>query len=105
IDHFLAPVYRWKVRQWMDPVTGDKRFARVATRLRAEGLDIFAHAWTAPRWPYIEPYKDAQADVLRVEKRHTSPRRLLAEHSLDIDEIRAEIIADNEALIVACLEA
>lgn len=101
IDHYLTPVYQWKVRQWT-AAGGDKRLVALAAKL---GPAIFNHAWTAPRWPYIEPFKDAQADALRIEKRQTSPRRLLAERSLDIDEIRREIVADNKALILACLEA
>jgi lambda family phage portal protein len=105
IDHFLAPVYRWKVRQWTAPGTGDKRLIELAAKLRASGGDIFAHTWTAPKWPYIEPFKDAQADALRVEKRQTSPRRQLAERGLDIDDIRSEIVADNKALILICKRA
>jgi len=99
IDHFLKPVYRWKVRQWTDPATGDPRLIKMAAKLEAANIDIYAHTWTAPKWPYIQPLQDAQADAMRVEKRQTSPRRQLAERGLDIDDIRAELIEDNYWLI------
>jgi len=104
IDHFLRPVYRWKVRQWTDPATGDKRLVKLAAQLEAENLDIYAHTWTAPKWPYIQPLQDAQADAMRVEKRQTSPRRQLAERGMDIDEIRAELLEDNYWLIHDAIE-
>jgi len=96
IDHFLKPVYRWKVRQWMDHVTGDERLARKAAELETKNLNIFKHEWTAPKWPYIQPLQDAQADALRVEKRQTSPRRQLKERGLDIDVIRSETVNDTK---------
>jgi lambda family phage portal protein len=105
IEHFLTPVYQWKVRQWIDTATGDPQLAKLAAQVEAENGDIYGHTWTAPKWPYIQPLQDAQADALRVEKRQTSPRRQLAERGLDIDDIRGEIIGDNTALIMACIEA
>jgi len=48
-DHFLIPVYRWKVRQWTHPATGDPRLVKLAAQLKSEGKDIFFHTWTAPK--------------------------------------------------------
>jgi lambda family phage portal protein len=100
IDNFLTPVYRWKVRQWTDPNSGDPRLIAAAKKLIQSGGDLYAHAWSTPKWPYIQPLQDAQADALRVEKRQISPRRQLAERGLDIDDIRVETIADNGDWIV-----
>lgn len=91
----LKPIYRWKVRQWSDPKTGDVRLKKLAATIEAANGNLFKHAWTTPKWPYIQPLQDAQADALRVEKRQTSPRRQLAERGYDIDNIRTETIADN----------
>jgi lambda family phage portal protein len=99
IDHFLKPVYRWKVREWTDPRTGDPELVKLAAQVEAENGDIYAHQWTSPKWPYIQPLQDAQADALRVEKRQTSPRRQLQERGLDIDVVRSELLEDNFWLI------
>lgn len=105
IDHFLRPIYRWKVRQWTDTRTGDPRMAKIAARLEAENRDIYKHGWTAPTWAYIQPLQDAQADRLRVTSRQTSPRRQLAERGLGIDDIHKEIIEDNYWLIRRAIKA
>lgn len=104
IDHFLTPVYRWKVRQWSDPKTGDPRLKALAAKIEAANGNLYWHTWTTPKWPYIQPLQDAQADALRVEKRQISPRRQLAERGFDVDEIRNEIIADNRAMIEAAVK-
>lgn len=105
IDHFLKPVYRWKVRQWTDPATGDPELVKLAAQLEAQNKDIYAHQWTTPKWPYIQPLQDAQADELRVKARQTSPRRLLQERGHDIDVIREELVEDNYWLIRDCIDA
>lgn len=104
IDHFLKPVYRWKVRQWTDPRTGDPELVKLAAKLETENRDIYAHQWTTPKWPYIQPLQDAQADELRVKSRQTSPRRLQGERGQDIDAIREELLEDNYWLIKRAVE-
>lgn len=89
IKKFHSPVYRWKVRQWL---AEDKALARAAGRKK---IDIFGHRWNPPRWPYIEPNKDASADAMRREKLLVSPRRNAAENGYDHEELMDETIADN----------
>jgi lambda family phage portal protein len=90
---FHAPVYRWKVRQWMSE---DRALEAEYQRI---GRQIFRHRWNRPRWPYIEPLTDSQAGLLRVRNLQTSPRRLSAENGFDLADIRAETIADNTETI------
>jgi len=88
-ERFHEPAYRWKVRQWLseDPAL------RVAAAKR--GVNIFSHQWNRPAWPYIEPLKDASADLLRVRNALISPRRLQAERGRDWRGLVREIIEDN----------
>jgi capsid protein len=74
---FHSRVYRWKVRQWMSE---DRR-------------------WNPPRWPYIEPMKDAAAGILRVRNLQTSPRRLASENGYEWPEITRETRQDNGSVI------
>lgn len=90
---FHSPVYRWKVRQWL----ADDVFMQVVAE--KQKLDVFAHHWHAPTWPYIEPLKDASADLLRVRNALISPRRLHAERGRDWEDIAAEIVEDNALAI------
>ena len=59
INRFHKPVYLWKVRQWM---AEDAALRRAAAR---SDVNIFAHRWNPPTWPYIQPLQDATADLLR----------------------------------------
>jgi len=89
------PIYELKVRQW---IADDAALRAAARRL---GPRILRHWFHGPRWPYIEPLTDAQADVLRRGAVLTSPRRLAAERGDDWQEIWTETIADNAAAIRA----
>lgn len=94
-----CPTYRWKVRQWIaqDPA--------LRAAAQNEKLRIFGHVWNPPRWPYIEPLKDAQADQLQDTQLLSSKRRLQAARGRDWDEISSEIVADNVAIIRKALRA
>lgn len=89
VSRWYKPIYRWKVRQWL---AEDPALRNAAQR---NGIDIFGHKWTPPGWPYIEPLKDASADLLRVRNGLISPRRLHAERGRDWEEVADEIVADN----------
>lgn len=94
-DSFHAPVYRWKVRQWL---AEDPLLARLAA---AAGVDPFGHRWNLPSWPYIEPLTDNAAGLLRLRNGLTSPRRFHAEGGNDSSEIGRETIEDNAVNIIA----
>jgi len=89
ISRFHTPVWKWKVRQW---IAEDPAIAAAAQRL---GNKIFAHRWNTPRWPYIEPLTDRQAELLAVTGNLTSRRRVCEESNLEWELLADEIIADN----------
>jgi capsid protein len=100
IGVFHAPVYRWKIRQWLqeDPTS---LLARAADR----GVDVFRHRWTPPAWEYIEPLKDASADLLQVRNALTSQRRRCARRGIDWDDLSTEIVEDNVLLVTKAHQA
>jgi lambda family phage portal protein len=81
-------IYWWKLRQWM---MDDPAMARAAARL---GDRFFDHQWNTPNWPYIDPTKDASADILQLRGGLTSPRRLQQSHSRDWDDVSSEMVED-----------
>lgn len=93
IRRFHRPVYRWKVRQWM---AEDAALRATAAR---PGVDIFAHRFNPPTWPYIEPLKDASTDLLRLRNALISHRRRCHERGMDWDELSTEIVEDNALMI------
>ena len=93
------PVYHWKVRQWM---ADDPTIQRLAEK---KEINVFGHAWNPPGWPYIEPLKDATADLLRTRNPLTSQRRRCHERGLGQWNILSEeITADNGQHIANALE-
>jgi len=99
IRQFNTPVYSWKVRQWL---AGDAAMRKAAGKSKVR---ILNHKWQAPTWPYIEPLKDASADLLRVRNGLISPRRLHAERGREWEEIAREIVEDNVLAISAAMKA
>jgi len=96
INGFYAPVYRWKVRQWLTPVDAESR--AFAELVRRTGADPFSVKWPLPRWRYIDPLKDALGDAMRLEKCLSSPRRVAAERGEEWKEIVLEIGEDEKLL-------
>ncbi len=88
-EQFHQNVYAWKLRQWL---AEDATLRSWESKL---GNKFFAHRWNSPTWQYIEPLKDAQADLLRVRNALISPRRMHAENGCEWDDIAEEIVADN----------
>lgn len=97
ISKFHREVYLWQVRRWM---ASDRSLRSAAKR-----VDIFEHRWNRPSWPYIEPLKDAQADLLMVRNGLTSPRRLHAARGHEWRDIQAEIVQDNTLAISTAIAA
>ena len=89
LSRFHEPVFEWKVRQW---IADDPKLARYFTANLGE---LRNHAFHTPTWRYIEPYKDAQADALRLESGLSSPRRVHAERGIDWDDLCVEIVDDH----------
>jgi len=85
---FYTPVYQWKLRHWM--AEGDEFSQRLLGAPRA-----FSHLWGMPSWPYIEPVKDAAADLLQIRNGLNSPRRVQQERGRDLSDIQDETVEDN----------
>lgn len=100
IGCFHTPVYRWKLRQWLaeDP-------AGPLARAAARGTNVFQHRWTPPSWDYIEPLKDASADLLQVRNALISQRRRCARRGIDWDDLSTEIVEDNVLLVTKAHKA
>jgi capsid protein len=97
IRRFYSPLYRWRVRELV------KRSPAIR-KLAGDGASLFSHRWVTPAYPYIEPLKDATADLLRVRNTLISPRRRCMERQLDWPEIVAETVEDNALAIETALE-
>ena len=98
IRQFYRPIYHWQIRQW----------AAVDTVLQGyekrSDVDLFAHKWHPPTWPYIEPSKDVKADRNEVEGNINSLRRINAARGRDWDDVHVEIIEDRAKLARRALE-
>jgi capsid protein len=92
-EKYHCEVYRWKLRQ----------FLREDTSLRTAygrlGTAFFNCRWNLPQWPYIEPLKDASADLLIMRNGLSSPRRVLKGRNLEHEDIARETCEDNALVI------
>lgn len=112
---FHRPYYLWQLRRWL---LADERLARAVLKApsrpndflaagmpldaQREGVDVAKHKWNAPVWPYIEPNKDMQADVGRVNNLLAPRSAVAAERGRsDYDELVRRCIGDNGALLEA----
>ena len=93
VSRWHKPIYEWKVR---DFIAEDPALRKVASTL---GDAIFKHRWEPPRWPYIDPLKDASTDLLRQRNALASPRRVQQERGDNWDTTSTEIVEDNALAI------
>ena len=93
VEFFHCEVYRWLIRNWQ------AESSPMGRALRRQKINSAGCTWNLPTWKYIEPLKDASADLLRVKHGLISPRRLHAEHNQDVREIQHETIEDNAEAI------
>jgi capsid protein len=99
ISKWVKPVYIWQVSRFIskDPA--------LYNASRKSGINIYNHAITPPRWGYIEPMKDAQADVVKKYNNLESPSRIAAERGIDFSDMIEETIRDNSFIIRKAIEA
>jgi capsid protein len=97
---FHCPYWRHKLNVWAD---ADPVLGRYRAQLKGR---FFAHEWGVPSWPYIEPVKDAMADLVRDAHMLQSPRRRYQERGLTFETVVRETIADRAfAIRLALTEA
>lgn len=94
-DRHCQPVYEWKLRQF---AAADPALRRAAERWAAQ---FYRARWNPPTWVYIQPLQDASANLLRLRNGLISRRRWAGEEGMDAEDLTAEIVADNAALIEA----
>lgn len=99
---FHCPVMRWKI---LKRAEDDRSIAKLVRQSLKPGatVNIFKHKWNPPGWPYIEPTKDATADLIRDANMQTSPRRRHHERGVEWPEIVEETIADRSLAITTAL--
>ncbi len=68
-----------------------------AADLRANRREYMRVNWHAPKWEWIDPLKDVQADIAEVEAGLSSRTEKVAERGRDIDELDAERERDGSA--------
>jgi len=98
VSRLHRQVYLWKLRQWL------AEDAAMRTAASKTGVNITSHRFNPPTWPYIEPLKDASADLLRTRNALISQRRRCHERGLDWNDLLKEICEDNAAMIVKAHE-
>ena len=69
------------------------------------GNELFKHEVQYPRWPYIQPIEDTQADALEIAHNLNSPRRIAARKGLEYPIVVQETCEDRSALISCALDA
>ncbi|ODT17491.1 MAG: phage portal protein [Kaistia sp. SCN 65-12] len=89
--HTLAP-------QLLDPVW--RRIAAAAVLSGAVDAaiddDLFSVEWIPPAQPWVDPMKDAQAQILLMDNGLSSRRQVVAGLGYSIEKLDAEIAADRE---------
>ena len=101
INKFYRPYFNWRLRTWLDD---DPDLLRRFLSNRRK-VNLFRHEWGPPEWPYIEPTKDALADLIRESNTLTSPRRRAAERGMEYSTIVREAIEDRASGISLAIEA
>ncbi|OHC75197.1 MAG: phage portal protein [Rhodospirillales bacterium RIFCSPLOWO2_12_FULL_58_28] len=80
-------------RRWMDAaVMSGALDVPDYDQRRAEHL---ACAWLPPRWEWVDPLKDARAEIEQIEAGLKSRSQAIAERGFDAEQVDAEIAADK----------
>ena len=92
INQFLAPIYpefvTWAVQAGLDGFPTPSEFLN----RRDEWIKT---SWRTPGWPSVNPLDDAQAAVLEIDNRLNSRANYLGERGHDVDEVFAELAAEE----------
>lgn len=94
ITAFLEPVYQAWLQ--MALLSGAITLAN-GSALPASKVGKFArHDWQPRRWDWVDPLKDAEASVLKVQSGMMSPQQLAAAQGQDFEDVIADIKAAQE---------
>jgi lambda family phage portal protein len=99
IEAYQHSVMVWQIcrrvwARWMD-------MAVMAGALDLPGYEArrrehIACSWLPPKWDWVDPLKDARAEIEQIEAGLKSRTQALAERGYDADQVDAEIGADRE---------
>lgn len=92
IQQLHMPVWIWKTNQWASQSAALRRMIKNNPYWQR------CH-WNRPRFAYIEPNKDAQADMVQATGFLSSMRAIHAARGGDWDEAAPEIVADRGILL------
>jgi len=67
-----------------------------APDFESNAADYFAAEWYPPAQPWVDPLKDQQAEALAVQSGFKSRRQVVAGQGYNIEDVDAEIAADNQ---------
>lgn len=99
---YHSRVFEWQLERWSDPRS--PAYDPILGRMRNQGLDVFAHEWVFPSWPYVEPLKDVQAQMMRVSNGLASYSQICKEMSSDWDTLSTQIVDDRATGIIKGIE-
>ena len=61
----------------------------------ARRRELIACAWLPPKWDWVDPLKDARAEIEQIEAGLKSRTQALAERGYDAEQVDAEIASDR----------
>ena len=67
-----------------------------APDFESHASDYLAAEWYPPAQPWVDPFKDQQAEALAVQNGFKSRRQVVAAQGYSIEDVDAEIAADNQ---------
>lgn len=95
-NQFHRRVYHWWVRNKL----AREDWLQEAFR---GGVDIYKHDWKLPAWEYIEPHKDAMADMAIVHSGMGTRRRTHAKRGISYDEEMPAVFNEIEYEVGECM--
>jgi capsid protein len=59
---------------------------------------MYRHDVVCKRWPYVDPYREAQADQIQLENKTTSRIKICARQGDEFEDIVGDMAAEKEIL-------
>jgi len=75
IARILRPIWRWKIKSF------------VREGLLEERPDMLSHRWIPPGWPYLDPVKEAQGQLLSLDMGTTTLSEIAASLGMDWEQL------------------
>ncbi len=99
VEAYQHAVMVWQIcrrvwARWMD--TAVMAGALDLPGYEARRREHIACSWLPPKWDWVDPLKDARAEIEQIEAGLKSRTQALAERGYDADQVDAEIAADRE---------